>query len=207
MFLWSRHICRGVPVSNKITNRVRRDLSHNWISCNKFRPAILREKPLLVKGNQVDMNSEMHIKYKLHWCNSTVFLTWLIECVLILFISYRGGFLTSSIHYTLQERSYLHLYAKKLYSIWIQLTTFLFIQEYQCTDTYNYKVLLIECHQSYSKVILTILKILRLLRKTSPPYLPKNHTEDSSSREISPPILNKKPYRRYYIKKNFSIIS
>jgi len=33
---------------------------------------------------------------------------------------------------------------------------------YTGTDTYNYKLLLTECHHFYSKLILTILKILGL---------------------------------------------
>jgi len=56
------------------------------------------------------------------------------------------------------------------------------------TDTYNFRLLLIECHHFYSKLILTILNILRLSRKTLPPY------------------LSKKSYRRYFVKKNFTTI-
>ena len=51
---------------------------------------------------------------------------------------------------------------------------------YTGTDTYNYKLLLTECHHFYSKLILTILEILGLSRKISPPY------------------LSKKSYRRYF---------
>jgi hypothetical protein len=57
---------------------------------------------------------------------------------------------------------------------------------YTGTDTYNYKLLLIECHYFYSKLILTILMVLGLSRKTLLPY------------------LSKKSYRRHF-NKNFSV--
>jgi len=72
------------------------------------------------------------------------------------------------------------------------LTNFVNLQYniyYTGTDTYKLRLLLIECHHFYSKLILTILKIPRLSRKTPPSY------------------LSKKSYRRYFIKKNSTTIS
>jgi hypothetical protein len=43
-----------------------------------------------------------------------------------------------------------------------------------------------------SALIVTIRKILRLSRETSPQYLNKNHTKDNPSRKISPPYSIKR---------------
>jgi hypothetical protein len=57
---------------------------------------------------------------------------------------------------------------------------------YTGTDTCNYKLLLIECHYFYSKLIMTVLKTLRLSKKTALPYKgrPKNNRNLNVAREL-----------------------
>jgi hypothetical protein len=60
---------------------------------------------------------------------------------------------------------------------------------YQCTDTYDYKLLPMECNQLYSQLIVIVQKIFHI------------------SRETSSTPLNKKSYRRLFFKKNFVIFN
>jgi len=67
------------------------------------------------------------------------------------------------------------------------------------TGTYNYKLLLIECHHFYNKLILTILKTQVLQEKLHHHILVRNHTEDTASGKTSPPYFNKKEFLPLYI--------
>jgi len=66
-------------------------------------------------------------------------------------------------------------------------------------QTHNYKLVLSECNQFYSKLILTVPKTLRLSRETSPQFLNKNHTKENvSKKKTSPPyFLRKNPTTVY----------